>query len=187
MIAAVHSAAATAASSALVVLGDSFAHGEGDPAPDGGWFGWAGRLAAFLDIRRADLHNISARGATPRDVVLHQLPRIRDLKPSIVAVGCGIDAALTGFRLEDIACDLASVFQWAQNAVAVTVAVPVPLPPLLQSPQTPHLPRSEIPKRVDAVNLVLQHQASGCQAITPTRTRARTSTTPTFGAPTASS
>lgn len=149
----------------MVVLGDSVAQGEGDPDPEGGWIGWARRLAALLDIRADCVHNASQQGATMNYVVSNQLPRVEDLRPSLVVLGCGMNDALRGFRLEGVLGDLASVFRWAQNAVAVTVAVPVPCPPLLQT--LPVARRNEVLKRIDVVNLVLQQQAGKYRAICP--------------------
>jgi hypothetical protein len=47
----------------IVTLGDSITLGTGDPAPDGGWRGWARLLAAGLP--KPELHNLASNGAQP--------------------------------------------------------------------------------------------------------------------------
>ena len=57
----------------LTVVGDSFAEGRGDPAPDGAWIGWAPRMAAALGIPRSRVLNLGRNGATTQDVIDTQL------------------------------------------------------------------------------------------------------------------
>ena len=45
----------------IVTLGDSITLGMGDPAPGGGWRGWACLLAAGLP--KPEMHNLASNGA----------------------------------------------------------------------------------------------------------------------------
>src|ERR1019366_1325006 len=55
----------------FVALGDSITVGMGDPAPGGGWRGWAALLGATLD--QPDMHNLATLGALAADVERLQL------------------------------------------------------------------------------------------------------------------
>ncbi|MFI0371533.1 SGNH/GDSL hydrolase family protein [Actinomadura sp. 1N219] len=116
---------------AMVVLGDSVAEGQDDPDPAGGWLGWAGRLARHLGIPREEMLNASDPGATVEDVVRDQLPAVRELRPGLVVLGCGMNDALRGFERPDAAARLDELFGWAAGIGAVALAIPVPRPPLL--------------------------------------------------------
>ncbi|MCP9967144.1 GDSL-type esterase/lipase family protein [Actinomadura madurae] len=87
----------------MVVLGDSVAEGQDDPHPAGGWLGWAGRLALHLGIPRDEMLNVSDPGAKIDDVARDQLPLVRDLRPRLVVLGCGMNDALRGFEPADAA------------------------------------------------------------------------------------
>ncbi|TDB85233.1 SGNH/GDSL hydrolase family protein [Actinomadura sp. 7K534] len=115
----------------MVVLGDSVAEGQNDPDPAGGWLGWAGRLARELDVSREEMLNVSDPGATIEDVVGTQLPAVRDLRPGLVVLGCGMNDALRGFERPAAAARLTELFGWARSRDAIALAIPVPRPPLL--------------------------------------------------------
>ncbi|WUH97619.1 SGNH/GDSL hydrolase family protein [Spirillospora sp. NBC_00431] len=115
----------------MVVLGDSVAEGQDDPDPAGGWLGWAGRLACHLGIPREEMLNAADPGATVEDVVRDQLPAVRDLRPVLVVLGCGMNDALRGFERAAAAARLDELFGWAAGIGAVALAIPVPRPPLL--------------------------------------------------------
>jgi lysophospholipase L1-like esterase len=78
----------------LVALGDSITVGMGDPAPGGGWRGWAALLAETLD--EPEMHNLATLGALTADVELRQLPAALDLKPDVATVVVGINDTLRG-------------------------------------------------------------------------------------------
>jgi lysophospholipase L1-like esterase len=120
-----------AAGPAMVVLGDSVAEGQDDPHPAGGWLGWAGRLALHLGIPREEMLNVSDPGAKIDDVVRDQLPLVRDLRPRLVVLGCGMNDALRGYEPADAARRLDELYGWARERGAVVLAIPVPRPPLL--------------------------------------------------------
>ena len=56
----------------FAALGDSITVGMGDPAPGGGWRGWATLLAGTLP--HPELHNLATLGALAADVERAQLP-----------------------------------------------------------------------------------------------------------------
>ncbi len=76
----------------IVTLGDSITMGMGDPAPDGGWRGWAQYLAA--GVAGPQLHNLAVRGAQAKQVERHQLPAALALRPDIASVVVGINDTL---------------------------------------------------------------------------------------------
>jgi lysophospholipase L1-like esterase len=78
----------------FAALGDSITVGMGDPAPEGGWRGWAALLAASLP--QPDMHNLATLGALAADVERLQLPAAADLKPDVASVVVGINDTLRG-------------------------------------------------------------------------------------------
>jgi lysophospholipase L1-like esterase len=78
----------------FVALGDSITVGMGDPAPGGGWRGWAALLAATLD--QPDMHNLATLGALAADVERLQLPAAVAAKPDVASVVVGINDTLRG-------------------------------------------------------------------------------------------
>jgi lysophospholipase L1-like esterase len=78
----------------FVALGDSITVGMGDPAPGGGWRGWAALLAASLP--QPDVHNLATLGALAADVECVQLPAALDLRPDVASVVVGINDTLRG-------------------------------------------------------------------------------------------
>ncbi|MDH6140179.1 MULTISPECIES: SGNH/GDSL hydrolase family protein [Kitasatospora] len=83
----------TLALSSYAALGDSFTEGLNDPAPDGGFAGWADRLAGLLAERRpaGEFHyaNLAVRGRLLDQIVTEQIPRIRQLSPDLVTFAAG--------------------------------------------------------------------------------------------------
>jgi len=96
--------------SRYVALGDSFSEGLEDLAPDGGYRGWADRLAEALVAGAAggDLHyaNLAVRGKLLPEIVAEQLPAALALQPDLVSlVGGGNDVLRPGSdpdRLADL-------------------------------------------------------------------------------------
>ena len=78
----------------FVALGDSITVGMGDPAPGGGWRGWAALLGATLD--QPDMHNLATLGALAADVERLQLPAAVAAKPDVASVVVGINDTLRG-------------------------------------------------------------------------------------------
>ena len=78
----------------FVALGDSITVGMGDPAPGGGWRGWAALLAGTLP--QPELHNLATPGALAADVERVQLPAATALQPDVASVVVGINDTLRG-------------------------------------------------------------------------------------------
>jgi lysophospholipase L1-like esterase len=75
----------------FVAIGDSFTEGLNDPAPDGGFLGWADRLAAMLAAEYPGLRyaNLAVRGKLLRQIVHDQLPAAVALSPGLVSIAGG--------------------------------------------------------------------------------------------------
>jgi lysophospholipase L1-like esterase len=124
----------------FAALGDSITLGVGDPAPGGGWRGWAAFLADSLPGGR--LVNLAANGARVADVERTQLPRALELHPDLASVVVGVNDTLrAGFDAARIQAALAHVAGslTAAGAVVLTMRLPDPgmmlgLPPALARP-----------------------------------------------------
>ena len=78
----------------FVALGDSITVGIGDPAPGGGWRGWAALLAGT--VPEPEVHNLARLGALAADVERVQLPAAMTLRPDVATVVVGINDTLRG-------------------------------------------------------------------------------------------
>jgi len=78
----------------FVALGDSITVGMGDPAPGGGWRGWAALLAGTM--ARPEMHNLATLGALAADVERSQLPAAIALRPDVASVVVGVNDTLRG-------------------------------------------------------------------------------------------
>lgn len=74
-----------------VAIGDSFSEGLDDPAPGGGYRGWADRLAEHLAESSPGLRyaNLAVRGKLLREVAAEQAPRAIDLRPDLISIAAG--------------------------------------------------------------------------------------------------
>lgn len=75
----------------FVALGDSFTEGLNDPYPDGGFRGWADRLAELMAghepvVRYA---NLAVRGRVLRQVVRDQIPLAIEMGANLVSLAAG--------------------------------------------------------------------------------------------------
>ncbi|HLH82373.1 MAG TPA: SGNH/GDSL hydrolase family protein [Trebonia sp.] len=75
----------------FVAIGDSFTEGLNDPAPGGGFRGWADRLAAMLAAEYPGLRyaNLAIRGKLLRQIVADQVPAAVAMSPSLVSIAGG--------------------------------------------------------------------------------------------------
>jgi lysophospholipase L1-like esterase len=75
----------------FVAIGDSFTEGLNDPAPGGGFRGWADRLAGMLAAQYPELRyaNLAVRGKLLRQIVHEQLPVAVALTPGLVSIAGG--------------------------------------------------------------------------------------------------
>ncbi|TDD71778.1 SGNH/GDSL hydrolase family protein [Actinomadura darangshiensis] len=160
---------AGAAGPAMVVLGDSVAEGQDDPDPAGGWLGWAGRLARHLGIPPAEMLNVSDPGATVEDVARDQLPAVRELRPRLVVLGCGMNDALRGYEPAVAARRLDELFGWALRRGAVALAIPVPRPPLLDISPISQFRKKRTVQRIGDFNAELARACDEFGMIFPDR------------------
>jgi lysophospholipase L1-like esterase len=95
----------------FVALGDSFTEGLDDPTGDGGYRGWADRVAEALAAERPGFRyaNLAVRGRLTGDIVREQVPVAVRMRPELVSLVGGVndilrprvDLALLGLQLED--------------------------------------------------------------------------------------
>src|ERR1700761_495142 len=79
------------AAPSFIALGDSFTEGLNDTAPDGGFRGWADRLAGLLaaEYPGPRYANLAVRGRLLREIVAEQVPAAAALAPTLVSLGGG--------------------------------------------------------------------------------------------------
>ena len=75
----------------FVAIGDSFTEGLNDPAPGGGFRGWADRLAGLLAAQYPGLRyaNLAVRGKLLRQIVAEQVPAAAAMSPGLVSLAGG--------------------------------------------------------------------------------------------------
>ena len=75
----------------FAAIGDSFTEGVGDPAPGGGFRGWADRLAGLLAAQYPGLRyaNLAVRGRLLRQIVADQVPAAAAMSPGLVSIAGG--------------------------------------------------------------------------------------------------
>lgn len=80
-----------AGAASFVAIGDSFTEGLNDPAPGGGFRGWADRLAGMLAAEQPGLRyaNLAVRGKLLRQIVREQVPAAVSLTPALVSIAGG--------------------------------------------------------------------------------------------------
>lgn len=74
-----------------VAVGDSFTEGLNDEGPDGGYVGWADRLAATLAVRNPEFRyaNLALRGKLLKEIVEEQVSVALQVKPDLVTLCAG--------------------------------------------------------------------------------------------------
>ncbi|EHR59473.1 SGNH/GDSL hydrolase family protein [Saccharomonospora cyanea] len=96
-----------------VAIGDSQTEGIGDPDGNGGWRGFADRLAAHLATVAPDLRyaNLAVRGKLTRQVREEQLDAALALRPDLVTVVAGMnDLVRPSFSAETVVSNLDGMF-----------------------------------------------------------------------------
>jgi len=90
---------------AFVAIGDSFTEGLNDPAPGGGFRGWADLVASTLSAQRPGFRyaNLAIRGKLLGQVVAEQLPRAVELAPELVSLAAGGNDILHGCDVDELA------------------------------------------------------------------------------------
>jgi lysophospholipase L1-like esterase len=89
----------------FAALGDSFTEGLNDPHPDGGFMGWADRVAAVLAERAPGFRyaNLAVRGRLLDQVIEDQVPRAVELAPDLVSLAAGGNDILRGTDVDVLA------------------------------------------------------------------------------------
>lgn len=105
----------------FVAIGDSFTEGLADPAPDGGYRGWADRVAERLAIDQPGFAyaNLAVRGKLIKQVIEDQVPKAVALQPSLVAFSAGGNDILRPGSDPD---ELADLFDKAIREIRATDA-----------------------------------------------------------------
>jgi lysophospholipase L1-like esterase len=93
---------------AFVAIGDSFTEGLNDPAPGGGFRGWADLVAGALSAQRPGTltfryANLAIRGKLVGQVVAEQVPRAVELAPDLVSLAAGGNDILRGTDVDELA------------------------------------------------------------------------------------
>jgi lysophospholipase L1-like esterase len=89
----------------FAALGDSFTEGLNDPHPDGGFMGWADRVAVVLAERAPGFRyaNLAVRGKLLGQVIAEQVPRAIELAPDLVSLAAGGNDILRGTDVDVLA------------------------------------------------------------------------------------
>jgi lysophospholipase L1-like esterase len=90
----------------FVALGDSFTEGLNDPAPGGGYRGWADRLADLLAVEYPGLRyaNLAVQGKVLHEIVAEQVPAAAAMSPGLVSIAAGgNDILRPGANLDGLA------------------------------------------------------------------------------------
>jgi lysophospholipase L1-like esterase len=117
--------------SRFVAVGDSTVEGLDDPAPDGGYRGWADRLAEHAAHHDPELRyaNLAGRGRRLGEVVDAQLPAALALRPDLVAAVAGVNDMLArSFSPVLVEAQLAHLHSSLREAGATDVTFTMPDP-----------------------------------------------------------
>jgi lysophospholipase L1-like esterase len=95
----------------FVAIGDSFTEGLNDPAPGGGFRGWADRLAGLLAAQYPGLRyaNLAVRGKLLREIVAGQVPAAAAMSPGLVSLAGGGNDILRPGADPDVLAELFDV------------------------------------------------------------------------------
>lgn len=98
----------------LVVLGDSFAEGRGDPDGNGGFVGWVPRVAHRLGVDA--VLNLGEHGATTSDVVERQLDKVADVDTPLLGVAVGGNDLVRAYDHDAFRRNLTTIFDTVRGA-----------------------------------------------------------------------
>jgi lysophospholipase L1-like esterase len=113
----------------FVAIGDSTVEGLEDPGADGGYVGWADRLAEHLGTVHPDLSyaNLAVRGLTAGEVRATQLGPAVALRPDIAVVVAGVNDLLRPrFRPDQVREDLFAMHEALVDAGARVATFTMP-------------------------------------------------------------
>lgn len=136
-----------------VAIGDSSTEGIDDPDGQGGYRGWANRLAERIALEQGSLlyANLGVRGRRTRQILDEQLEPALAMRPDLVTLFCGTnDAVARHFDTKGVAADLESMQRRLVDSGATVLGFT--LPDLEQAmPLGKHLTA-----RVEALNEILR-------------------------------
>jgi lysophospholipase L1-like esterase len=143
-------------------LGDTSTEGLDDPDGEGGFRGWANRLAEQVAAAEGSLlyANLGVRGRRTRQVLDQQLGPALEMRPDLATVFCGTnDVVASRFDADAVAADMQRMLRAlvAQGATALTFTLP-DLTPVMPSAR-------RIAPRVLALNDRLRAAAAASGAI----------------------
>ncbi|WP_018636945.1 SGNH/GDSL hydrolase family protein [Parafrankia elaeagni] len=81
----------------LVVLGDSFAEGRGDPRPDGSYGGWVPRFADLFAIPPGGYRNLGTHQATTGHILDRQVPAALVNKATMIGFIGGVNDLISDY------------------------------------------------------------------------------------------
>jgi lysophospholipase L1-like esterase len=136
----------------FVAIGDSTTEGLDDPDDQGGYRGWADRLAGHLAVAQGGLEyaNLAVRGRTTTEIRDEQVEAALALKADLVTVVAGMNDLLRpAFDAVTVASQVEEMFSLFTKAGASVLSFSLPDP-------TPNLPlRSQLQPRLRALNAEL--------------------------------
>ena len=139
-----------------MALGDSSTEGLDDPDGEGGYRGWADRLAEHLAAADPDLQyaNLAVRGRVTRQVRDEQLEQALALRPDLSSVFAGVNDVLRRrFDLAAVIADLEEMYGALRDVGATVLTITVPDP-------TRILPIARrLAPRIAAYNAAVRHAA----------------------------
>ena len=136
--------------SRYVALGDSTTEGLDDPYPDGGYRGWADRLAERLAVETPDLGyaNLAIRGRKVPQIRAEQLEPALALDPDLASVIGGLNDILRrNVDLERVCADLEAMIEALRGIGATVLVMTYPDPTAVIA-----VARSRVQSRVTAFN-----------------------------------
>ena len=121
--------------SRYIAIGDSSTEGLDDPDPNGGFRGWADRLAEHVAADQGGLEyaNLAIRGKLTADIMAEQLPVALSLRPDLATVVAGMnDILMPAFDPVALAAEVQAMFRTLAEAgvTVLTFTLPDPTPNL---------------------------------------------------------
>ncbi len=123
-----------------VAIGDSSTEGLDDPDGEGGFRGWADRLAGHIANHQGGIEyaNLAIRGRTSAHILAEQLPIALSMRPHLATVVAGMNDILApGFEPVATAAVVEQMFRELTEAGATVLSLTLPDP-------TPNLPLTRV-------------------------------------------
>jgi lysophospholipase L1-like esterase len=123
-----------------VAIGDSSTEGLDDPDGNGGFRGWADRLAGHIAAYQGGIEyaNLAIRGRTTAQILAEQLPAALAIRPHLATVVSGMNDILApAFDPAEVAAGVEQMFRELTEAGTTVLSLTLPDP-------TPNLPLTRI-------------------------------------------